>query len=68
LSQQQFEACLSDQSALSALQARVQAAVDAGVNSTPTFFVNGKKVSEGEMTLDQLDAAIAAARKPAKGG
>jgi protein-disulfide isomerase len=58
----QFESCLTDQKAMTALQKRVQASLDAGVNSTPTFFVNGKKVGEGEMTLEQLDAAIAAAR------
>jgi protein-disulfide isomerase len=68
LSEAQFDACLKDQASLSALQSRVQTAVNAGVDSTPTFFVNGKKVAEGEMTLDQLDAAIAAAKKPKKGG
>jgi protein-disulfide isomerase len=68
LSEAQFDACLTNQASLTALQSRVQAAVDAGVNSTPTFFVNGKKVSEGEMTLEALDAAIAAAKKPKSGG
>lgn len=62
LSEPQFEACLTDQAALQALNGRVKAALDAGVNSTPTFFVNGKKF-EGEMSLKQLDAAIAAAGK-----
>jgi protein-disulfide isomerase len=68
LSEAQFEACVSDQAGLTALQGRVQAAMAAGVDSTPTFFVNGKKVAEGEMTLQQLDVAIAEARKPNKGG
>jgi protein-disulfide isomerase len=68
LSEAQFDACLTDQAGLTALQGRVQAAVDSGVNSTPTFFVNGKKVSEGEMSLEALDAAIAAAKKPKSGG
>jgi protein-disulfide isomerase len=63
LSEAQFEACLSDPKAQAALNARVQKAVDAGVESTPTFFVNGKKVGEGELSLEKLDAAIAAARK-----
>jgi protein-disulfide isomerase len=31
------------------------------VNSTPTFFVNGKKTFEGVPTAQQLDAAIEAA-------
>jgi protein-disulfide isomerase len=66
LSETQFDACLKNPDSLAALQSRVQAAVDAGVNSTPTFFVNGKKVGEGEMSLEQLGAAIAAARN--KGG
>jgi len=60
VSEAQLDACLTDQAGLQALNGRVKAAIDAGVNSTPTFFVNGKKF-EGEMTLQQLDAAIAAA-------
>jgi protein-disulfide isomerase len=67
LSEAQFDACMQDKAALDNLQARVQAAIDAGVNATPTFVVNGKKY-EGEMTLDQLDAAIAEARASKKGG
>jgi protein-disulfide isomerase len=70
LTEDQFDACLSDQKGLAALQARVQAAVDAGVDSTPTFFVNGKKIAAGEIGLDKLDAAIAEAKsgKPKTGG
>lgn len=62
LSEAQFDACLTDKAALEALNGRVKAALDLGVNSTPTFFVNGKKF-EGEMSLQQLDAAITAAGK-----
>lgn len=62
LSEAKFDACLTDQAALEAMNGRVKAALDSGVNSTPTFFVNGKKF-EGEMSLQQLDAAIAAAAK-----
>lgn len=58
----QFEACLSDQAALTALNARVERAVADGVDSTPTFFVNGKKVEVA--SLADLDAAVAAAAKP----
>lgn len=63
LSEAQVNACLQDQSAFEALNARVSKAIADGVQSTPTFFVNGKKVAEGEVTLQQLDAAIAAASK-----
>jgi protein-disulfide isomerase len=66
LNEAQLNACLADEAGLAALKARVQAAIDAGVNSTPTFFVDGKKVGEGEMTLAQLDAAIAEAKKAKK--
>ena len=57
-------ACLQNQKALDALTARVQAGVDAGISSTPTFLFNGVKVKEGEMNLQELDAAYAAALKP----
>ena len=63
LTEAQLDACVSNPASFTALNGRVKAAVDAGVSSTPTFFVNGKKVGEGEMSLDQLDAAIAAAGK-----
>jgi len=58
----QFESCLTSQANVAAVNQRVKAAIDLGVSSTPTFFINGKKY-EGEQTLDKLDAAIAAARK-----
>lgn len=62
MTEQQFNACVSDQEQLKALSDRMEAGVKAGVNATPTFFVNGKKL-EGEQTLAALDAAIAAAKK-----
>jgi protein-disulfide isomerase len=60
MTEAQFDACLSSEAGYADINARVKAAIDAGVNSTPTFFINGKKY-EGEMNLKQLDAAIAAA-------
>jgi protein-disulfide isomerase len=66
LTEAQFEACLKDEAALDKLNARVKAAVDDGVDSTPTFYVNGVKV-ENVATLADLDAAIAKASQPAKG-
>ena len=62
MTEQQFNACVSDQAQLKALSDRMEAGVKAGVTATPTFFVNGKKL-EGEQTLAQFDAAIAAASK-----
>jgi protein-disulfide isomerase len=57
----QFDACMRDTAAEKALEARVERHehVDK-VESTPTFIINGKR-TEGEMTLPELDAAIAKA-------
>ena len=59
----QFESCLTSRANMDAVNQRVKAAIDLGVSSTPTFVVNGKQVATGEVTLAQLDAAIAAASK-----
>jgi protein-disulfide isomerase len=64
MTEQQFNACVSDEDALKALNARVESAVKKDkITGTPTFFVNGKKIAEGEVTMAQLDAAIAEASK-----
>jgi protein-disulfide isomerase len=64
LTDAQFEACLSDEAGLKAVRGRAQDAQDHdGVDGTPTFFVNGKKVGAGDMSLPALEAAIAAAGK-----
>ena len=64
MSEAQFEACLSDEAALQALNARVARNAKQGeIAGTPTFVFNGVKVKEGEMTADELDAAVAAASK-----
>jgi protein-disulfide isomerase len=61
-----FDACLKDQAAIDAVTARAQRAADQdGVTSTPTLFINGKRVENTPQTPAELDAAIAAA---AKGG
>jgi protein-disulfide isomerase len=62
MTEAQFNTCIGDQNALKALEARVDKAGKDGIESTPTFIINGKKI-EGEQTLAQLDAAIAAASK-----
>lgn len=64
MNEKQFEACVQDEAANKALAGRVDAAIkDQGISSTPTFFFNGKKVKEGEMTPAELDAAVAEASK-----
>jgi protein-disulfide isomerase len=61
LSDDQFSACLKDQAAEKALEARVDRHMRVDkVESTPTFIINGVR-TEGEMTLPELDAAIAKA-------
>lgn len=62
LDEAKLDACLKDKAAIDALDKRVRAGQATGVKATPTFFVNGKMVAEGEITLQQLDAAIAAAK------
>lgn len=64
LTDAQFDACLGDEAALKALQDRVlKAEQESKIDATPTFLVNGKLAKEGEMSLQELDAAIAAAGK-----
>ena len=59
LTPDQFTKCLSDPAATKALNDRVEKfAQQDGVESTPTFIVNGKKMTPGEKTLGQLDAVI----------
>ena len=61
-----LKACLSDDTALKALSDRVARFSKAeNITSTPTFVVNGNKLKGGH-TLEDLDAAIAEARKAPK--
>jgi protein-disulfide isomerase len=57
-----FNKCVSDEKQLLALNNRVEANAKQGVNSTPTFVVNGKKLEAGYTPLTVLDAAIAEAQ------
>ena len=59
LDEPKIMACLNDPAQIADLNARVKAGVARGVESTPTFYVNGAKAGEGVMTLAELDAAIA---------
>jgi protein-disulfide isomerase len=61
LSEAQFNACVSDQKTLMALQNRWNSTVtDEKIDATPTFVINGSRYV-GAMTLPQLADAIAAA-------
>jgi len=62
MTEPQFNACVGDQNALKALNARVEKAGKDGVDSTPTFIINGQKLV-GEQTMAELDKAIATAEK-----
>ena len=58
----QFNACVNSDAGLTALQQRVtDHANNDHVDSTPTFVVNGVSLAPGYHTLNELDAAIAAA-------
>jgi protein-disulfide isomerase len=54
----EFNECLANQKLLDSIQAvRDHAAQKLGVNSTPTFFVNGKKLV-GDVSIDQMAKEI----------
>lgn len=61
MTEQQFNACVTDEKALEQLNKRAEAAVEAGIQSTPSFVIGGK-VLEGAQPLSALDAAIAEAK------
>jgi protein-disulfide isomerase len=63
MSEDAVKACLTDQKGLDAFNARVDEHFRADkVDSTPTFFVNGRRL-EGDPGLSELAAAIKAARR-----
>lgn len=66
--QMSFEACLTNQKLLDELNAtKDRAFKEFGVNSTPTFFINGQKLT-GEQSIEAFSKAIdeaAAKAKPA---
>jgi protein-disulfide isomerase len=55
---QSFDACISNQALFQAIEAVKNRGASFGVQATPTFFINGKKL-EGAATLESLDEAIA---------
>jgi protein-disulfide isomerase len=52
-----FEACLTNQKLLDGIEAGNRTAEKLSINSAPTFFINGKKVS-GEVPIDTLTKEI----------
>jgi predicted DsbA family dithiol-disulfide isomerase len=56
LSEDQFNTCITDPKAIQALNDENDAALKAGVEATPTFFINGKKIEGHDMA--DLDKAI----------
>ncbi|HEY1073640.1 thioredoxin domain-containing protein [Brevundimonas sp.] len=54
--QPQIETCLADPATQQSLQQDVETAIAAGVNGTPTFFVNGRRAMDH--SLETLSAAI----------
>jgi len=61
LTEAQLDACMRDTAAEKALAARAERHLHLDkVGSTPTFVINGRRF-EGEMTLPEIDAAIAQA-------
>jgi len=57
-SEKSFNECLANQKLLDDIDAvRQRGAEKFGVNSTPTFFVNGQ-IHRGELTIDELDKVL----------
>ena len=68
LTDSQFENCIKDETALNALNARWEKYVrEDKINGTPTFVINGKVYDKGEMSLAELDAAVAEAKAASPG-
>jgi len=64
MTEDQFNKCVQDEGAATALNKRIEKAQkDRNITSTPTFFINGKKLKEGELSLQELEAAVAGAGK-----
>ncbi|WP_416408283.1 DsbA family protein [Agrobacterium rosae] len=57
-SQETFEACLTNQKLLDDVNATMQrGATEFGVNSTPTFIINGKRYA-GDMSVENMSALV----------
>ena len=66
LSDKQFDACVNNEKALEAIYDRVEKNGREGeISGTPTFTLNGVKVKDGEMSLEEFDAFYTQALAPA---
>ena len=62
LDQAEFERCLSSPAAAAAVAEDVAAGAAAGVTSTPTFFINGRRIAGGFQRPEQYRFALAIER------
>lgn len=53
-----FKACASNQKVIEGVKAQRDAGAKFGVTSTPTFFINGEKVT-GALSIEELEKALA---------
>lgn len=58
LSEDQFNSCIEDPKSIQALNDVNENAMKTGVDSTPTFFVNGKKMQGTPQSIADFDKAI----------
>ena len=62
LTDAQFEACIKDEAAQNALNGRWEHYMrDDHINATPTFIINGKVYDKGELSMVEMDKAVAEA-------
>lgn len=58
LSEDQFNTCVTNADGIAKLNEANEKAIKDGVDGTPTFFVNGKKIPLQKYDMSDLDAAI----------
>lgn len=58
MSEEAFDACVTNQGSAEALNGRVDDAIAAGVQGTPSFFVNGELIASTSVPLETLAEAI----------
>ncbi len=64
MTREAFDKCLSNQTIIDGLTEVKQRGRKYGVIGTPTFFINGRKAAQGEVTFDQIKALIEQAPPP----